>query len=113
MTAVARDYSLVGPEAARAEERGLADGLWFQPDIDPARLRELTGRTNTRAAVDVLLWLALVVAAAAIAWNVRNTWWAVPAFLVYGGLVGGTSDARWHECGHGTAFRTSWLNDAG
>ena len=23
-----------------------------------------------------------------------------------------SSDSRWHECGHGTAFKTRWMNDA-
>ncbi len=27
-------------------------------------------------------------------------------------MYGGSADARWHETGHGTAFRTRWLNDA-
>jgi fatty acid desaturase len=35
----------------------------------------------------------------------------VPFFLVYGVLYGSSSDSRWHECGHGTAFKTRWLND--
>jgi fatty acid desaturase len=26
-------------------------------------------------------------------------------------LYGSATDSRWHETGHGTAFRTSWLND--
>ena len=26
-------------------------------------------------------------------------------------LYGSASDSRWHECGHGTAFRTGWMND--
>jgi fatty acid desaturase len=26
-------------------------------------------------------------------------------------LYGSASDSRWHECGHGTAFRTRWMND--
>jgi fatty acid desaturase len=29
---------------------------------------------------------------------------------VYGVLYGSASDARWHECGHGTAFKTRWMN---
>src|SRR5690606_30266746 len=29
----------------------------------------------------------------------------------YGVLYGSVSDSRWHECGHGTAFRTRWMND--
>ncbi len=27
-------------------------------------------------------------------------------------LYGGSSDSRWHEAGHGTAFRTGWMADA-
>jgi fatty acid desaturase len=30
----------------------------------------------------------------------------------YGVLYGSATDSRWHECGHGTAFRTRWMNDA-
>ena len=26
-------------------------------------------------------------------------------------LYGSSSDSRWHECGHGTAFKTRWMND--
>jgi len=26
-------------------------------------------------------------------------------------LYGSSSDSRWHECGHGTAFRTGWMNE--
>jgi len=26
-------------------------------------------------------------------------------------LYGSSTDSRWHECGHGTAFRTRWMND--
>ena len=35
-----------------------------------------------------------------------GTWWAIPAFAVFGTLWGGSADARWHESGHGTAFRS-------
>jgi fatty acid desaturase len=38
--------------------------------------------------------------------------WCVPFFLVYGVLYGSGGDSRWHECGHGTAFKTQWKNDA-
>jgi len=26
-------------------------------------------------------------------------------------LYGSATDSRWHECGHGTAFKTRWMND--
>jgi len=112
MTALAsRDYSLDGEESRRALNRGLAEAEWFQADIDPATLRELTERKNLRPALDIALWLALIVGFGTLAWSQRGSWWALPSFFIYGALVGGSSDARWHECGHGTAFRTQWMND--
>jgi fatty acid desaturase len=27
-------------------------------------------------------------------------------------LYGSSTDSRWHECGHRTAFKTTWMNDA-
>ena len=33
-------------------------------------------------------------------------------YAIYAVLYGTSSDSRWHECGHGTAFRTDWMNIA-
>ncbi|HPC46676.1 MAG TPA: LysE family transporter, partial [Deltaproteobacteria bacterium] len=41
-----------------------------------------------------------------------GTLWAVPVFVVYGALYCGAADSRWHEAGHGTAFKTRWMADA-
>ena len=109
---VRRDYRVGGPEAERAEARGLVEAQWYRPPIDPDRLHKLTARTNRRAAVDTVLWLGLLTGAGVLAWLAVGSWWAVPAFAAYGALYGGASDSRWHEMGHGTAFRTRWLNDA-
>ena len=35
----------------------------------------------------------------------------MPFFALYGVFYASASDSRWHECGHGTAFRTRWMND--
>ena len=37
--------------------------------------------------------------------------WSLLFFAGYGVLYGSASDSRWHECGHGTAFKTRWMND--
>ncbi|MGI9621832.1 MAG: fatty acid desaturase, partial [Acidimicrobiales bacterium] len=37
-------------------------------------------------------------------------WYSIPLLLVYGALYGGAADSRWHECGHGTAFRSNGAN---
>ena len=41
-----------------------------------------------------------------------GTWWAVFPFAVYSILYASTSGSRWHESGHGTAFKTDWMNNA-
>ena len=35
----------------------------------------------------------------------------MPFWAAYGVLYGSACDSRWHECGHGTAFKTRWMND--
>lgn len=107
-----RDYSLTGPEASAAVAAGLADAQWYRPPIDPERLRALTERNNWRPALDTALWLTLVLGAAAAAFVSLGTWYAVPAFAVFGALYGGSADSRWHENGHATAFKSRWANDA-
>ncbi|MEY2445170.1 MAG: hypothetical protein QOE00_1750, partial [Ilumatobacteraceae bacterium] len=91
-----RDYSLTGPESQRAIERGLTDADWYRPPVDSDRLRLLMDRRNGRTAAHTLLWLALVVGAGVLAYRSLGTFWAVPAFAVYGALYGGSADPRWH-----------------
>jgi Na+-transporting NADH:ubiquinone oxidoreductase subunit F len=105
------DYSLTGPSSEQAVARGLANAEWFMPDIDPATLRALQARGNRRAAVEVVLWVVLLVGAGVLAYATAWSWWSIPAFIIYGALYGGAADPRWHECGHGTAFRARWIND--
>ena len=106
-----RDYSLMGPEAAAAIAGGLADAEWYRPPVDADRLRTLMERTDWRAARDTALWFFLLVAIGTAAFISLGTWYAIPAFAAFGALYGGSADARWHENGHGTAFRTKWAND--
>ena len=111
-----RNYSLAGPDTAAAHAAGLVDADWYLPTIDPVRLRALQRRSNVRAAVDTALWVVLLLGSAWLAWWSLGTdgviWWqAVPAFALYGALYGGAADARWHECGHGTAFASRRAND--
>ncbi len=106
-----RDYSIVGPERANALARGLVDASWYQTDIPSAQLQRLAARRNGPAIRDTLLWFALLIASGVLAHRWWGSWQMVPAFVVYGTLYGSVSDSRWHECGHRTAFRSTWLND--
>ncbi len=104
------DYSLTGKNAHRAVEMGLAEADWYQTPVPRATLRKLLERRDGPAIRDTLLWfgvLALTGGATAYWWG---TWWAVLPYLIYAVFYGTASDSRWHECGHGTAFRTDWMN---
>jgi fatty acid desaturase len=74
-------------------------------------LKELMKRSDAEGWKNFAPWFALLLMSGAIAALSWGTWWAVPAFLVYGTLYS-SSDARWHELAHGTPFKTRWINDA-
>ena len=107
-----RDYSLAGPLNKRAQEAGLANAEWYKSIIPRARLKELMQRCDGPATRDTLIWIGLMILTGAIAASLWGAWWCVPFFFVYGILYGSGGDSRWHECGHGTAFKTQWKNDA-
>ena len=107
-----RDYSLLGRDAKRAEEVGLANAKWYQAPIERVRLKELMKRSDGPAIRDTLIWIACFILTAGFAIYFFPSWWSLPFFLAYGVLYGSSTDSRWHECGHGTAFKTRWMNDA-
>ncbi len=106
-----RDYSLVGESSRKAVETGLASAEWYHSEVPRATMKELMQRRDGPAIRDTILWLGLIILSAAGAIWTWGTWWCVPFFAVYGVLYASASDSRWHECGHGTAFRTGWMND--
>ena len=107
-----RDYSIDGPETKRAFEKGLVSAEWYKPPISRQRMKELMKRSDFPALWHAILWFSLIAASGVVAYLVWPTWWAVPAFWVYSTIVVGSADARWHECGHRTAFKSVWLNEA-
>jgi fatty acid desaturase len=111
MTAT-RDYSLNGAQTKLAFERGLVTAEWYKAPVPRERMKALMKRSNFPALWHVLLWFALIAASGVVAYLVWPTWWAVPAFFVYSTFLVGSSDPRWHECGHGTAFKSDWLNNS-
>ena len=107
-----RDYSLVGRDSEAAVANGLAAAEWYHTDIPRKQMKELMKRTDGPAIRDTMLWLGLLAVTGFGGYWFWGSWLAVPFFLCYGVLYGSASDSRWHECGHGTAFKTRWMNDA-
>lgn len=106
-----RDYSLNGTESKRAVEKGLASAEWYASPIPRAKMKELMKRKNGPAIRDTIIWFLALGIFGYLAYLSWGTWWALPAFLVYGILYATPGDSRWHECGHGTAFKTPWMNE--
>jgi len=104
-------YSLVGENTKRAIEMGLAEAEWYTSPVDRKTMRALLERRDGPAIRDTLLWFALIGMSGWLMVLTWGTWWFIAPFLVYSLLYAGTSDSRWHESSHGTAFRTDWMNN--
>lgn len=105
-----RDYSLVGPDADRAVAEGLVTMNWYRTPVPKKRMKALMQRADQPAIRDTVLLFALMIGFAAGGIALWPSLWSIPFWLAYGVLYGSAMDSRWHECGHGTAFRTRWMN---
>jgi MocE subfamily Rieske [2Fe-2S] domain protein len=106
------DYSLTGVNASLAVEKGLAEADWYQCAVPRATMRTLLERRDGPALRDTILWFALIIGSGLAGFLLWGTWWAIVPFAIYGVLYASTSDSRWHESSHGTAFKTDWMNNA-
>ncbi len=105
------DYSLVGLNATLAVEKGLAEADWYQCPVPRETLRALLQRRDGPALRNTALWFALIALFAGLTIHFWGSAWVVLPYLCYSALYASTSDARWHETGHGTAFRSDWMNN--
>jgi MocE subfamily Rieske [2Fe-2S] domain protein len=106
------DYSLTGVNATLAVEKGLAEADWYQCPVPRETMRTLLQRRDGPAIRDTLLWIALILGSGYATYALWGSWWAIVPYLIYSALYAATSDSRWHESGHGTAFKTDWMNNA-
>src|SRR6202140_668673 len=83
---------------------------WYRPDISRKELKELTQRSDAKGLIDFAIWGVCLGASGYLAYLSLGTYWVIPAFFLYGTIYS-SCDARWHECAHGTPFRTHWLNE--
>lgn len=108
---MADQYNLLNDYKGENIELQAAAPSWFRPDVDPVKIRELMVKSNGRALIDTLIWLGTMVCFAGLGVLLWPSWWSIPFWLAYGVLYGSASDSRWHECGHKTAFKTTWMNN--
>jgi fatty acid desaturase len=109
-----QEYRLVGGAGESAQAAGLVNATWYKCPVPRPMMKQLMQRNDARAIRDTLIWYAAIAASgvlAGFAWHAHSLW-AIPAFFLYGTLYCSPADSRWHESGHGTAFKTRWMNDA-
>ncbi|MCY3897394.1 MAG: fatty acid desaturase [Caldilineaceae bacterium] len=113
--AIRRDYSLSGGNRDAVELdgdriQGRLEDQWWKPRLSRRQMREIMQRRDGPGLWHFGLWFLLLGVSAYLAFISWGTWWAIPAFFVYGTIYT-SADSRWHESGHGTPFRTRWLNE--
>ncbi len=105
------DYSLVGKDTNKAIQAGLAEATWYASPVSKAQIRDLLERRDAPALAGIALWFSLLIGFGVAGFYTWGTWWATIPFACYAVVYASTSDARWHEMGHGTAFKTDWMNN--
>lgn len=109
------DYDLVHGAGERAQAAGLVNARWYQCAVPRPLMKDLMKREDARAIRDTVLWYALIAASGALfvyGWLASWGFWPLlGVYFLYATLYCGPADSRWHECSHGTAFKTRWMND--
>jgi len=86
---------------------------WYRSPVEPARLKELTRRSDLRGAFQTAGFLLLLAITAWATWYCFNRaiWvgFAV-ALFAHGTIYSFMSGLATHELSHGTVFKTKWLN---
>ena len=105
-----RDYSLIGLETKIARQKGLDEAAWYLSPVPRDKMRELLKRKDGPAIRDTLLWFGLIGGSGYLVFFLWGSWYAIFPYIIYSVLYASTSDSRWHESSHGTAFKTDWMN---
>ena len=79
--------------------------------LDKKTLKQLTLRSDRPGLIYLGLWALFLVASGVLLFFSQGTWAVVPAVILYGAILTVPAYSLSHECAHGTAFRSRWLNE--
>ena len=83
---------------------------WFKIHVDRKELKKLCKRSDLAGFKHIVTYFVSLIGLGLLCINYYETWWFILFYICYCTLWGG-ADAIWHECGHGTAFKTRKYND--
>ena len=78
--------------------------------VSRKRLKPFTKRTDIDGILHLAGHMALIGGSGWLVYLATGTGWLIPAMFVHGVFLGHLF-APLHECSHGTAFKTRWLNE--
>ncbi|MEO1246398.1 MAG: fatty acid desaturase [Pseudomonadota bacterium] len=105
------DYALTAENRRRAEAAGKVDADWYLSPVPREVLQNVLVRRNLPAVRDTAIWFSLLGIFGSAGFLLWGSAWAILPFAAYGILYTSSSDSRWHETLHGTAFRSDWMNN--
>jgi fatty acid desaturase len=86
---------------------------WYRSPVEPARLKELTRRSDLHGAFQTLGHIVLLAITGTVArYSFDHRIWILMALALFahGTIYSFLSGLATHELAHGTVFRTKWLN---
>lgn len=85
---------------------------WYRTKLPPEAVKSLHAKSDVRGGIQTLGYLAVLVASAGLAiYSFRHwPWWATAACVFLYGMLAAFLINAVHELGHGTVFKTRWLN---
>ncbi len=73
--------------------------------------KQLMRRSDQPGLIWLAQWIALLLASAYLLYLSESSAWFIPMLFVYGTAIAVPAYALSHECAHGTAFRSRWINE--
>ena len=97
-------------ERNKSEKIKHSNEEWFKIEVDRKTLKNLYKRSDWPGWRHIITFFIALLMLGLLCVEFWGSWWFILIYLCYATLWGG-ADAIWHECGHGTAFKTKKLND--
>ena len=83
---------------------------WYKPDIDKKILKELSKRSDIKGAIDISLFILILLLSGYFSIVTWGSWLFIPAILLYGNIFYCKIISIQHETNHETYFKSRKLN---
>ena len=85
---------------------------WYRTKLPSGAIKSLHAKSDLKGAFQTIGYLVLLILPAVAAWYSFHhlAWWITAGFVFLYGMVAAFLINAVHELGHGTVFKTKWLN---